>query len=262
MRSPHPSSDEPGVLEHLGVLSDGGESALCPADADGVVLSDVPSGGHVELVGGYDAGGSETCPAVDPLDGVSGGVSQKAEDAEGLLGGGHDDLLVVHDILDLDVESHLGPLVDDEAGGGEGVEEDPGEDGRVCGRLGLVGHEEHEGLGRPLLEGHLRGTGSRSLDVSGEGVGEDVLSGGVEVHGFGDLGGLLEALPCGGVDLFVALALVVGHVEVDVVADAGDVEVLDNALLLFVGQDLFRFGHHGGMGGHVTAYRSDVCFDD
>ena len=63
-------------------------------------------------------------------------------------------------------------------------------------------------------------------------------------------------------DLGVVLALVVGEVEVDVVSAAGDVEVLDDSLLLFVGEDLFALLHHGGVGGHVTRDGSDVCFDD
>ena len=82
------------------------------------------------------------------------------------------------------------------------------------------------------------------LDVPGERIGQDVLSGGVELHRFGDLGGLLEALPGGSVDVLVALALVVGHVEVDVVPDTGDVEILDDALFLGVGQDLLAGLEH------------------
>ena len=83
--SPHPSGCEEDVLEDLGVLSDGGESGLAPADADGIVLSDVGTGGHVELVGGYDSGGAEAGAAVDPLDGVPVGVAEEGQDAVGIF---------------------------------------------------------------------------------------------------------------------------------------------------------------------------------
>lgn len=262
VRSPHPAGDEHGVDEGLGVLSDGGESGLAAADAHGVVLADVLAGGEVQLVGGDDDGGSESGPGADPLDGVSGGVSEQGQDAEGLLGGGHDDLLVADDVLDLHVESLLGPRVDDQSGGGERVEEDPRQREGVCRGLGLVGHEEQHGLGTPLDEGHLGGSGSGSLDVAGERVGQDVLSGGVQLHGFGDLGGLLEALPGGSVDILVALALVVGHEEVDVVSHAGDVEVLDDSLLLGVREDVLGGLQHLGVGPGVADHGSDVRLDD
>lgn len=115
--------------------------------------------------------------------------------------------------------------------------------------------------GAKLLEGHLGGSGSGSLDVAGEGVGQDVLSGGVELHGLGDAGGLLEALPGGAVDVLVALALVVGHEQVDVVADAGDVEVLDGPGLLGVLQDVPGGLEHLGVGSRVSDDGSDVGLD-
>ena len=260
---PHPSCDHHGVVhEGLEVLSDGGESALCTADTDGVVLSDVLSCGQVELVGGDDGSWTDSVPGVDPLDGVSGGVSQEGQDAPCLFGCGHYDLLVVHDVLDLDVESLLGPGIDYESGGGEGFQEDTGQGHGVRGGLGLVRDEEHQGLGSPLLEGHLGGTGSGSLDVSGEGIGEDVLSCGVQLHGLGDLGGLLEALPCGSVDVLVVLSLVVGHEEVDVVSDTGDVEILDVSLLLGIGEDVLCGLHHGGVGSGMADDGSDIGFDN
>ena len=68
--------------------------------------------------------------------------------------------------------------------------------------------------------------------------------------------------PGSAVDVLVALALVVCHVEVDVVADAGDVEVLDDTLFLGVGQDLLAGLKHRGVGPRVSDDGTDVGLDD
>lgn len=62
-------------------------------------------------------------------------------------------------------------------------------------------------------------------------------------------------------DVLVALSLVVGHVKVDVVADAGDVEVLDDTLLLGVGKDLLGGLEHGRVRSRMADDGSDVGFD-
>ena len=59
-----------------------------------------------------------------------------------------------------------------------------------------------------------------------------------------------------------ALTPYVDHVEVDVVADAGDVEVLDDALFLGVGQDLLAGLKHRGVGPRVSDDGTDVGLDD
>ena len=172
--------------------------------------------------------------------------------APGLVGSGHNDLFVGHDVLDLEVESLLGPLVDDQSGGREGVHEDPCEGEGVCGGLRLICHEEQQRFGSPLLECHLGRTGSCSLDVSGEGICEDILTRRVELHLLGDLGGLLEALPGGSVDILVVLSLVVCHVEVDVVADASDIEILYCTCFLGVLEDVPCSIEHRGVGPCVS----------
>ena len=63
-------------------------------------------------------------------------------------------------------------------------------------------------------------------------------------------------------DILVALALVVGHEEVDVVSHAGDVEVLDGAGLLGILQDVPGGLQHIGMGPGVADNGTYIRLDD
>ena len=115
--------------------------------------------------------------------------------------------------------------VDDQADGVEGVGEHL-EERQVPGPgRGLVGHENDHRLAFALHEAHFGDARSHALDVTGEGVGQHVLTGPIELHAFGQFGEVQKSIPGKLVDLDVVFAVVVGHDQLHVVADMEDLTV-------------------------------------
>jgi hypothetical protein len=136
----------------------------------------------------------------------------------------------VADIHDPETE----PLVDlgaeEQARGVHRVGEGHVEREVVRPRLGLVGHEHQERLVGTFLEFQLRHGRPQSLDVSAEGIDQQILAGAVETLVLGCGRPCLEGIPGQAMDLLVAGALVVHHQDGDVIPGGGDVRVSEEAV--------------------------------
>ena len=145
---------------------------------------------------------------------------------------------------------HVG--VDDQTHGVEGVPEDA-EDRQVPGpRRGLVRHEDEDGLAFALDEVKLRHPRPHTLDVAGEGVGQHVLPGPIELHLLGQGGEFHEGVPGESVHLGIVFAPLVGHDELGIITHVEHLAVHQEASIHRLLHDLPGQRHHVRMAGAVA----------
>ena len=159
-----------------GDLPYGGEAALSPDQADGVVLPHVLAGDEGEL---RRARGRRYLVVLSPPDSgdhVSLRGADERQEGVGLLRRTQDHLLALYGVQHFELEPPHHAWVDHQARGVEGVREDPVEEVVVGRRLRLVGGVDDHGVTSPLLELHLGDAGPHALHVAAEGVDQEVLA--------------------------------------------------------------------------------------
>src|SRR5919108_3975682 len=110
----HPALDCPRYAERLEDFADGREVALAADDHRGVVLADVAPGDEGELVCAGDGADLAGQAREHTLDGVAVGRAHKDEHIVDLFGGVEGDALVLLNVLDLEGETEVKRLADNE----------------------------------------------------------------------------------------------------------------------------------------------------
>ena len=211
--------------EWLQRLAHGRQTALAAHEQRRIVLADVAPRDQRKLRRGRRSADLTKLTRVDLFDHVGVRRADVHQQVVQLLGTRHSDLGVALQVVDHEVEPLMHLVVDDQPRRVERIREDLVERQVPGAGLGLVGHEDDDWLGRPLFELHLAHARAEAADVAREGIDQQVLASAVLLQALRNLGDLFERVPGQTMNPRTVDPFAMGHDQVDVVADAGDMKV-------------------------------------
>ncbi len=179
-----------------------------------------------------------------------------------LLRGVQHDLTVSFHIIHFEAEAIMHGHRNDQPDRVEGIGEHA-EEGKVPGPgAGLIGEEDEDRLGLPLLEGHFGHARPHPPHIAREGIGQQVLARPVELQLLGDERTRLKHIPRQPVNLAAVVALVVGHNEAQIIAARSDMKINDLVLQSGYGKAFAGFFDQVGVHPRVPYIAPYVRLDD